>query len=476
MSILPNNQILIQIGPFAITFYAIFILSGAMIAYLAVKKKFLKMGYSKQLIDDFAFYLLPIAILGARLWYVIFEWSQYASNPISALYIHQGGLAIHGGLLFGIIFGIVYFKKHKIDIFRMADLILPFVLLAQAIGRWGNFINQEAFGRVVSEKYFQYFPAFIKNQMLVNGEYREPTFLYESVLNGVGFLLLYFVVRKHRKKYGDIAFSYLIYYGIVRLIIESFRSDSLLIFGFKTAQLVSIAFIIIGIMGLLFKEAPKPIIGFDLDGTLIKSEKLIIDSFKHTFQTLRPELNITEEIYRSFLGNTLEQTFKQYDNVNFQKYIDVYREFNFKHHDAYVTLYDNAETVLRDLKKDNYAIAIISSKKRELVVRALKLLAIEQYVDVIVGYDDCENHKPDPLPLKTACQQLNVGHDSLIYIGDSEQDILAAKNIGCYSIAVLFDEHRKEGVLALHADKYITDLNEILTIVKEKRVWENSMI
>ncbi len=476
MSILPNSQILIQIGPFAITFYAIFILSGAMIAYLAVKKKFLKMGYSKQLIDDFAFYLLPIAIIGARIWYVVFEWPQYANNPISVLYIHQGGLAIHGGLLFGIIFGIVYFKKHKIDVFRMADLILPFVLLAQAIGRWGNFINQEAFGRIVSEKYFQYFPTFIKNQMLVEGEYREPTFLYESLLNGIGFLLLYFIVRKHRKKYGDIAFSYLIYYGVIRFIIESFRSDSLLIFGFKTAQLVSIAFVIIGVMGLLFKESTKPIIGFDLDGTLIKSEKLIIDSFKHTFQTLRPELNITEETYRSFLGNTLEQTFKQYDEVNYQKYIDVYREFNFKHHDAYVTLYENAEEVLRYLKQNNYYVAIISSKKRELIVRAMELLSIEQYIDTIVGYEDSENHKPDPQPLKNACNQLGIGHDSLIYIGDSEQDILAAKNIGCFSIAVLFDESRKQRITALKADKYITNLSEIITIVKEKRVWENTTI
>lgn len=476
MQFLPDIKTLITIGPFSITFYAVFILSGALIGYYFVKKTFIKMGYSPTLIEDFAFYLLPIAIIGARLWYVIFEWHQYQNNPIKVFYIHEGGLAIHGGLLFGIAFGIYYFRKRKINVFRVADVILPFVLLAQAIGRWGNFMNQEAYGRIVSESYYNYFPTFIKNMMFIDNAYREPTFLYESIGNLIGFILIYFVFRKFgRKKYGDIAFAYLAYYGVLRFVIESFRSDSLMIFGLKTAQLISLIFIAIGIFGIMKKTKLKPIVGFDLDGTLIQSERLIIDSFKHTFKTLRPELEITEQQYHEFLGFTLKDTFSKYDE-DYEKYITVYREFNLKNHDACIELYDGAFELLQKLKQDGYKVAVISSKKTDLVKHALKLKNIAQFVDCVVGYDDVTLHKPDPQPLKKACEILNESHDAFIYIGDSEQDILSAKNLGAFSIGVLFDPYRKEAMLKMNADALVNELSQCYNIIKEDRVWQNSMI
>lgn len=477
MKFLPDIKTLVSFGSLSITWYAVFILSGAVIAYYFIEKKFIKMGYEKKIIEDFAFYLLPIALIGARLWYVLFEWHQYASNPIRVLFVNEGGLAIHGGLIAGIVFGIFYFRKHKIHILRMADLIFPFVMLAQAIGRWGNFMNQEAYGGVVLESYYQFFPKFIKEMMYIDGAYRQPTFLFESIGNLIGFGLIYFGLRKFgRKKYGDLFFGYLAYYGVIRFFIEGLRTDSLMIMGLRTAQLISLLFVIIGVVGLLVKDKSKPIIGFDLDGTLLNSEPLIMSSFKYTFNTLNPSLEISEKEYRSFLGFTLDTTFKKYVNEDYLKYIDTYREYNLKHHDEMVKLYDGAKELLEKLKSEGYTIAVISSKKKDLVIRALQLFDIEQYCDIIVGYEDVVEHKPSKAPLKTACNLLNKGHDQFVYIGDSVQDIRSCANLGGFSIAVLFDEIRKQDLLDAKADAYVNHLSDIYEILKEERVWQNSMI
>lgn len=477
MKFLPDLKTVISFGNLSITWYALFILSGAVLAYYLIEKRFLKMGYDKKIIEDFAFYLLPIVLVGARLWYVIFEWHQYASNPVRILFVNEGGLAIHGGLLAGIIFGVFYFRKHRIHILRMADLIFPFVMLAQAIGRWGNFMNQEAYGGIVSESYYNLFPKFIKEVMYIDGAYRQPTFLFESIGNLVGFGLIYFGLRKvGRRKYGDLFFGYLAYYGVIRFFIEGLRTDSLMIMGLRTAQLTSIVFVVVGVVGLLWKDKTKPIIGFDLDGTLLNSEPLIMSSFKHTFKTLNPSLEISEAEYRSFLGFTLDTTFKKYVGEDYQKYIDTYRKHNLEHHDEMVKLYDGAKELLEKLKSEGYTIAIISSKKKDLVLRALQLFNVDQYCDTIVGYEDVANHKPDKEPLKTACNLLNKGHDHFVYVGDSVQDMRACKNLGGFSIAVLFDEIRKQDLLNEKADAYVNHLNEIGEILKEERVWQNSTI
>ena len=200
MTFFPDMRTFVQIGNIHIYWYAILMVGGAFLTYYLSLRVFRKWGYQDIVFENFFLMMFPIAILGARAWYVIFEWEQYADNWIKIFYIWEGGLAIHGGLIAAIIFGWFYFRKHCIDGLRVADVALPYMMLAQVIGRWGNFLNQEAFGEIVPEAYFDHFPTFIKDQMYIYGHYHAPTFLYEGIGNLIGFILIVFVYRKH----GDV--------------------------------------------------------------------------------------------------------------------------------------------------------------------------------------------------------------------------------------------------------------------------------
>ena len=145
-------------------------------------------------------------------------------------------------------------SKDGIPLLVAGDAILPGVLIAQACGRWGNFFNQEAYGSMVDLSFLKnlHIPDFIIDKMYIGGHYYQPTFLYESIGCVVGFLLIYFVVRKFQDKQGYQFFSYFIWYGIIRFFIEGLRTDSLYVFGFKTAQLISIVFVIVGVIGIVY--------------------------------------------------------------------------------------------------------------------------------------------------------------------------------------------------------------------------------
>ena len=231
MTFFPDSKTFLQIGSLSIAWYAILIITGAFIAYKIGQHNFKRIGYNKDILSDYFFGLLIIGIIGARIWYVIFMWDElYASNPIEIIMFRHGGLAIQGGIITGLIFSWWYFKKHNIDFLVAGDAIMPGVLIAQALGRWGNFFNQEAYGGVVSLDFLQslHLPQFIIDGMYINGTYYHPTFLYESFWNLCLFILL-MLYFKHRKFDGEVFLLYLLGYGIGRFWIESLRTDQLLI-------------------------------------------------------------------------------------------------------------------------------------------------------------------------------------------------------------------------------------------------------
>ena len=284
MSFFPDFRTFLEIGPLSIKWYAIFILSGAIIAYSISARGIKKMGYSSSVADDLFFGALIFGIIGSRLWYVLFyDLSYYLSNPITIFMTWNGGMAIQGGLILGGLYAYFFLKKKNISFLRMADVVVPTILIAQALGRWGNFMNQEAYGRVVDEAYFNLFPAFIKNTMFIDGAYREPTFLYESVLNIIGYILIVYVLKRFSEnKRGDLLYAYLMWYGISRFWVEGLRTDSLMFMGLRMAQITSIVFIVIGLLGKLgvydkFMKKKKPTILFDFDGTLGDTEPLSLN-------------------------------------------------------------------------------------------------------------------------------------------------------------------------------------------------------
>lgn len=480
MEFFPSRSTFLEIGPFNIQYYALFILTGAILAYYLVLRKFVKMGYKKEIAEDFFLYVLPLGIVGARIWYVLFKLDYYLKYPVQIFYIHKGGLAIQGGVIVGVLFGIYYFKKHKISIVRMADLIIPHILLAQAIGRWGNFMNQEAYGREVTESYFNYFPNFIKEGMFIDGKYYEPTFLYESIANFTGFLLIVYIVPKLFKlKKGDQAYLYFFWYGITRFFIEGLRSDSLMFFGLRTAQLVSIVFALFGALGLsrLFDRfvCKKPTILFDLDGTVLNTDKLIIETYRHLFAKYRPDFDFNEEEQKSVLGPSLKEKLPQYFEQDYQELYDEYQKFNLSNHEKYVTLYPNLRETLEQLKKEGYKLGIVSTKGNNAINYGLKTFDLEKYFDVVVGADDVEIQKPDPAGIIKACEILNVNQDNLIYIGDNGNDILAGKNAYAYTIGVSWTIKGLDYIKSFEPDDIIDDYQDLLRILKENRSWNHMM-
>ena len=249
------NSTMLDLGIIQIQWYSFFIFLGIFFAGLVVMSEARRFRVNEDFLINLIFYLIPISLIGARLYYVAFNFEYYSNNLIEIVQVWRGGLAIHGGILFGFLWITHYCKRYKVQVIRMLDIIVVGLLLGQAIGRWGNFFNQEAYGSVTTETQLQSYliPEFIIEGMFINGAYHHPTFLYESILLLLGFLIIFFIRRLEMFKKGYALGFYLIWYGIVRFLIEILRTDSLMFGELKAAQIVSILMVIIGLL-IIFKR------------------------------------------------------------------------------------------------------------------------------------------------------------------------------------------------------------------------------
>lgn len=247
------NPVLFTIGNFEIRWYSVLILAGVIIGYMIAEKEAKRLKFNTDFFFNMFFYTLIFGIIGARLYYVAFNWSAYASDPISILYVWEGGLAIHGGLIVGLITMALYCRKYDVSLGRVLDFVCPSLLLAQAIGRWGNFFNGEAHGPATTLLALQnkYIPEFIINGMNINGIYYEPTFLYESEWCLLGFIIMLIIRRSKKTKIGTLSATYLMWYSVGRFFIEAKRTDSLMLGGFKAAQIVSVIMFIVGLLWIM---------------------------------------------------------------------------------------------------------------------------------------------------------------------------------------------------------------------------------
>ena len=252
------NPVAFNIGNFEIRWYGILIVLGIFIgmfiAYYNSKK--LNLDFEK-IIDGFLV-AFPCAIVGARAYYVFFEFDNFKNNIWSVFNLRTGGLAIHGGLIGALIGTIIYCKLKKIEMMKYLDVVAPSLILAQAIGRWGNFMNGEAHGDVVSYEFISKFPEFIQKGMYLDGHYYNPTFLYESMWNLLIFLILMIILHKKKSnENGVVIASYAVLYSIGRLFIESLRTDSLMIGNIRIAQFMSILGVVIGITYIIYVKSKK---------------------------------------------------------------------------------------------------------------------------------------------------------------------------------------------------------------------------
>ena len=235
-----------------IAWYGAIIAFAIILGVLLASREAERQGIKADLIFDFLLLVLPLAIIGARAYYVIFEWESYAAEPMRIFAIREGGLAIYGGVMGGIIAGLIFCHYTRFPFLRLADMVVPSLILGQALGRWGNFVNQEAFGNLVTNPNLQFFPYAVFIERL--GEWHQATFFYESMWNFIVFaVLIYF---RHRKKFtGQLLATYFIGYGLGRFFIEGLRTDSLyLLPGLRVSQLLSLILIIIGCLMFVFRK------------------------------------------------------------------------------------------------------------------------------------------------------------------------------------------------------------------------------
>lgn len=224
------------IGSLNIHFYGVIIALGLVLAVVYALRRRKQFGLTEDHLIDGVLWIVPFAILCARAYYCAFSWHEFQHNPISVLYIWNGGLAIYGGVIGAVVGVIVYCRVRKISIGATLDMVALGFLIGQAIGRWGNFMNREAFGDPVSQDFFLAMGLF--NERTGQYQYFHPTFLYESVWNAVGFVALHFLSKK-RQYDGQIALGYVAWYGLGRAFIEGLRTDSLWWGPFRVSQLLA---------------------------------------------------------------------------------------------------------------------------------------------------------------------------------------------------------------------------------------------
>ena len=267
----PLNKLIIDFGnERGITYYAVFIIIGALTTYFISEYYVVKAGYGRGQLETCLYLAFPAGIIGGRIWYVIANWNiDFAGKPFeNVFYIWNGGLAIQGGVLLGAAVGIGYMMwKHKeIPILFLIDIVVPAILLAQAIGRWGNFTNKEVYGGAVAVNSFPWslLPTWIKNQMMVTSDPSKiyvPLFLIEGICNVAGYFLIAYGAGRGLKKYlvpGDQGLLYLVVYGIIRFFLEPLRDPAFIMGvgsdggdGVMRSRVMAIVFIVAGILGIV---------------------------------------------------------------------------------------------------------------------------------------------------------------------------------------------------------------------------------
>jgi phosphatidylglycerol---prolipoprotein diacylglyceryl transferase len=257
-TITPIDPIAFELGPISVHWYGVIIGLGIALGMYMVIRESKRQGLHPDTFIDLLVWAIPIAIISARIYYVAFEWNNYyADHPEDIIKIWNGGIAIHGALIGSVLTTIVFAKIKGLSFWKLTDIAAPSLIVGQAIGRWGNFINQEAHGREVSRQFLEslHLPRFIIDQMYIDGSYYHPTFLYESLWNVVVLILLLIIRRKVKSlRRGELFLTYVIGYSIGRFFVEGMRTDSLMLGDFRFAQVISVALIVAAIVTMIYRR------------------------------------------------------------------------------------------------------------------------------------------------------------------------------------------------------------------------------
>jgi phosphatidylglycerol:prolipoprotein diacylglycerol transferase len=249
---------IIQLGFFHVRWYGIILAIAILVAYFLARKNSWKFGISISDIDDFSFWAVIVGIVGARVYYVLFNYSYYLGNWSEVYKIWHGGMSIYGALIAGIILGIIYARGKAYTFWQLFDLIALSLPLAQAVGRLGNFVNQEAFGLPTALPWKMYVAPNFRPEEFAQSQFFHPAFLYEAIWSVVIFFVLYKVLRNRLRNFpGLIGWTYLFLYSLGRFFVEWLRVDSFWVAGFRVDQVVALVLFIISGSMIFLKQKVK---------------------------------------------------------------------------------------------------------------------------------------------------------------------------------------------------------------------------
>ena len=522
-----SSKLFLNLGKIQITWYAVIILGGAIICSLIAYYRYLKrMGMSIDTLSEGLAFGLLFGILGARLYYVAFSGDHY-DNLLEIINPSKGGLAIHGAIIAVCIYVPIFCKIRHLDLLPLLEILFPVFMMCQAIGRWGNFVNQEAFGplikypgmisdtatlndaALIAQREFLsklLIPNFIIDRMYIPNSsasgwtvagYYHPTFLYESVFNVIG-VLLYTNLRKYIKKLyvGDGISFYLIWYGILRFFIESLRTDALMIgnSGIKVAQLISCIFIIVGIAlavvrrvfkyrmvtckDALFgdaatlvkdevvsnKNSKNKVLVFDCDGTVLDTYELIEHIVLETFKEVNPTYPITLDEAHSFFGPYINDTFTKY--AKDEEELNLYIDTYGKYAEKLTAKYIKAYPGIKE------ALASLKGQGYIICIASNKISK-----EVYRGLKICGLEKyidevigaelmKEAKPSADCINQLKKKFKvkKVMMIGDTETDILTGKNASAFTCGVTWCVSTKEDFIKWNADEIVSDPKELIKL------------
>lgn len=443
MRFFPDSSTLLAIGSFALRWYAVTLIAGIIAAYLLMSKGMKSHGYDVDTVDEILVLCMIGGIFGGRLFWVLENLSEYTKYLPYIFAVNDGGFDILGTAI-GISAMLVYYciRRHMSTL-RTMDVIMPAVLLFTVIARFGRcFANASVW--------------------LAEG------------LDVIGFLVLYFFIRPYHegRRRGDVVAVGFMWLALSRLICMVMGWD-------PTARGVLLPAAAVELFGILLyivvhrRKPTKPIVLFDLDGTIMDTRSMVIQCFKYLYMKYNDPRNFTRDkrnlVFRVPLKEAMETLFPDKDA---DLLCEEYRKYqgSFSWSDS-VSLYPNVKTTLDELWQNGYLLGIVSTRLTSSCESWLRQLGLSHCFGTILGRDLYSNPKPEPGGILYAGKKLKRGHDSCVYVGDGLNDIRAAKAAGVYSVAFVSDPSKRTALEELHPNSVITDMKELEELLRENHEW-----